>query len=271
MIIRNIAVLIPTLNPDQKLIHLIEGLKEIGLVNILVVDDGSDYSTQAVITMVQFHRAEIFAHKQNRGKGAALKSGIQYIKSTQPDVIGIVTADADGQHTPQDILKVAEELAASDTVVLGTRDLSRAEVPLTSKIGNAFSALYYKMKTGKTLKDTQTGLRGIPAKHFDFALNVEGDRYEYEMRFLEQMNKENMDYRTVDIETIYEEDRVTHFRTVSDSITIYKSFFKNIASSMLSAVVDVTSFMLLVQIGDQHLFSDCNRQDLFRHFKFHDK
>ncbi|MBG0788308.1 MAG: phosphodiester glycosidase family protein [Anaerolineaceae bacterium] len=249
MFIRNIAVLIPALNPDHKLIDLIKGLKEIGLVNILVVDDGSDHSTQEVFTKAQFCRAEVIAHKQNLGKGAALKTGIRYIKSNQPNVIGIVTADADGQHTPQDILKVAEELAASDKVVLGTRDLSRAEVPLTSKIGNAFSAIYYKMKTGKALKDTQTGLRGIPAKYFDFALNVEGDRYEYEMRFLEQMSMEDIDYQTVPIETIYEEDRVTHFRTVSDSITIYKSFFKNIASSMLSAILDVTSFMLLAQIG----------------------
>lgn len=249
MIIRNIAVLIPALDPDQKLIGLIEGLKEIGLVNILVVDDGSDRSSQTVFTKVQFYRAEVITHKHNRGKGAALKSGIRYIKSNQPNVIGIVTADADGQHTPQDIFKVAEQLTASDSVVLGIRDLSRSEVPLTSKIGNSFSAIYYKIKTGKTLKDTQTGLRGIPAKYFDFALNVEGDRYEYEMRFLEQMNMENIDYRTVDIKTIYEKDRVTHFRTVSDSITIYKSFFKNIASSMLSAILDITSFMLLAQIG----------------------
>jgi exopolysaccharide biosynthesis protein len=164
-------------------------------------------------------------------------------------VIGIVTADADGQHTPADILKVVKELAASDTIVLGTRDLSSADVPLTSKIGNLFSAIYYKMKTGKILKDTQTGLRGIPAKYFDFALSIEGDRYEYEMRFLEQMNEENIEYCTVEIETIYEKDRVTHFRTVSDSYTIYKSFFKNIASSLLSAAVDVTSFMILTNIG----------------------
>ena len=249
MILDNIAVLIPALDPDHKLVDLVRELNQIGLVNVVVIDDGSDASAQSVFAQVHTYQANVFRHEDNRGKGAALKTGIEYIKKNQPHTIGIVTADADGQHRPNDILKVAEALAVNDTIVLGTRDLSRAEVPITSKIGNLFSAIYYKMKTGKSLKDTQTGLRGIPAKHFDFALKVEGDRYDYEMRFLEQMNESNINYRTVDIETIYEKDRVTHFRTVSDSKTIYKTFFKNIASSLLSAIVDVTGFMLLTQVG----------------------
>ncbi|MEZ4641337.1 MAG: GtrA family protein [Chloroflexota bacterium] len=92
-------------------------------------------------------------------------------------------------------------------------------------------------------------MRGIPAKNFDFALGVEGNRYEYEMRFLEQMNEKNIPYQMVDIETIYEEDRVTHFRAINDSYVIYKPFIKNIASSLMSATVDIASFMLLVNIG----------------------
>lgn len=250
MMIRNVAILIPALNPDEKLVALVEKLKSIGLVNILVIDDGSDNgSSQEVFKKVQSCRVDVVSHKVNRGKGAALKTGIAYLKENQPEVIGVVTADADGQHTPEDILKVAVTMAAADKIVLGTRDLSRAEVPLTSKIGNTFSAIYYRLKTGKVLKDTQTGLRGIPAKYFDFALGVDGDRYEYEMRFLEKMNEREIAYQTVDIETIYEKDRVTHFRTVSDSITIYKSFFKNIASSMLSAGVDIAGFFLGVNLG----------------------
>jgi exopolysaccharide biosynthesis protein/putative flippase GtrA len=147
-------------------------------------------------------------------------------------------------------LKVGEELAIHNDIVLGTRDLSQSDVPLASKIGNLFSAIYYRLKTGRLLKDTQTGLRGIPARHFDFALDVEGDRYDYEMRFLEQMNEKDIAYRTVDIETIYEKDRVTHFRAVSDSYVVYRTLVKNIASSLLSAIVDITSFMLLAHVGN---------------------
>jgi len=247
----NIAVLIPAFNPNNKLVDLVKELNQIGLVNLVVIDDGSENSSQAVFDEVQTYRAKVYHHKNNRGKGAALKTGIEYIRKNQPHIIGVVTADADGQHAPHDILKVGKALAVNNNIVLGTRDLSHPDVPLASKIGNLFSAIYYKLKTGRLIKDTQTGLRGIPARHFDFALNVEGDRYEYEMRFLEQMNEKNIAYRTVDIETIYEEDRVTHFRAVSDSYVIYKPFIKNIASSLLSAIVDITSFMLLVHVGNR--------------------
>jgi putative flippase GtrA len=250
MSLENITVLIPALDPNHKLVDLVKELNQIGLVNVVVIDDGSENSSQAVFDEVQRYGATVCHHEHNRGKGAALKTGIASIKENQPHVIGVVTADADGQHAPKDILKVAKALATDSTIVLGTRDLFRPDVPLTSKIGNLFSAIYYKLKTGRLLKDTQTGLRGIPARYFDFALSVEGDRYEYEMRFLEQMSERNIAYHTVDIETIYEKDRVTHFHALSDSYVIYKTFFKNIASSLLSAVVDITSFMLLVHVGN---------------------
>lgn len=249
MKLENIAVLIPALNPNNKLVDLVKQLNKLGLVNVVVVDDGSDASAQAVFDEVQAFRATVYRHQNNLGKGAASKTGIACVRKNQPHIIGIVTADADGQHAPRDILKVARALAAGDMIVLGTRDLSRPDVPLTSKIGNLFSTIYYKVKTGRLLKDTQTGLRGIPAKYFDFALAVEGERYDYEMRFLEQMNEKDIAYSTVDIETIYGADRVTHFRAVSDSYVIYAPFVKNIASSLLSAVVDIAAFMLWVGLG----------------------
>lgn len=249
MILDNIAILIPALDPNNKLVDLVKKLNQMGFVNVLIIDDGSANSSQVVFDDAQRYSAKVYHHKNNQGKGAALKTGIEYIKEKKLHIIGIVTADADGQHAPNDILKVAKVLVAGNNIVLGTRDLSRPEVPLTSKIGNLFSAMYYKLKTGKSLRDTQTGLRGIPVKYFDFALNVSGDRYDYEMRFLEQMSEKNIDYRTVDIETIYEEDRVTHFNALYDSFVIYKTFIKNIASSLFSAVVDITSFMLFVNVG----------------------
>jgi putative flippase GtrA len=249
MTLENIVVLIPALNPSNKLVDLVKELNQIGLVNVVIIDDGSENSSQVIFDEVQTYQAKVYHHKNNRGKGAALKTGIKYIQKNQPYIIGVVTADADGQHAPIDILKVGKVLAADNSIVLGTRNLSLPNVPLASKIGNTFSAVYYKLKTGRLIKDTQTGLRGIPARYFDFALNLEGDRYEYEMRFLEQMSEKNIAYRTIEIETIYGEDRVTHFRAVSDSYAVYKPFIKNIASSLLSAIVDITSFMVLVNVG----------------------
>jgi exopolysaccharide biosynthesis protein/putative flippase GtrA len=250
MVLENIAVLIPALDPNHKLVDLVKELNQIGLVNVVVIDDGSENLSQIIFDKVQTYQAKVYHHKKNRGKGAALKTGIEYIKKSQPHSIGVVTADADGQHAANDILKVGEELATHNDIVLGTRDFSQSDVPWANKMANLFSAIYYRLKTGRLIRDTQTGLRGIPARHFDFALSVEGDRYDYEMRFLEQMNEKNIAYRTVDIETIYGEDRVTHFRPVNDSYVIYRPFIKNIASSLLSAIVDITSFMLLVHVGN---------------------
>jgi len=104
------------------------------------------------------------------------------------DIVGIVTADSDGQHRPHDIRRVAEKMLQTDEVVLGTRRFDNANMPLKSRIGNTFSSLYFRLNTGKKLGDTQTGLRAIPRKYFLFSLDVPGSRYEYEMRFLEEMH-----------------------------------------------------------------------------------
>ena len=178
MISERIAVLIPALNPNHKLVDVVKELNQIGLVNVVVIDDGSENASQAFFDQVRAYGAQVYQHKKNRGKGAALRTGIEYIKKSQPRIAGVVTADADGQHAPKDILKVAKALAAGNTIVLGTRDFSHPDVPWANKMANLFSAIYYRLKTGRTLRDTQTGLRGIPARHFDFALNVEGDRYD---------------------------------------------------------------------------------------------
>jgi glycosyltransferase involved in cell wall biosynthesis len=119
MILQNIAVLIPALDPNHKLVDLVKELNQIGLVNVVVIDDGSEGSSQALFDEVQTYQAKVYHHKNNRGKGAALKTGIEYIKKSQPHIIGVVTADADGQHAPNDILKVGEELAMHNDIVLG--------------------------------------------------------------------------------------------------------------------------------------------------------
>ena len=247
---KDIAILIPTLNPDIKIINLVKKLKNLDINNIVIVNDGSDKSCQKFFVELKKIGCDIQWHDVNLGKGAALKTGIKYIFKNKKNIAGIVTADGDGQHSPEDIKKVAQELKEEDEVILGSRKFDNKNMPLTSKIGNTFSSLYFKITTGQKLKDTQTGLRGIPRKYFQFALNVPGSRFEYEMRFLEAMNDNGIKYLTTDIDTIYDESWSTHFRFVSDSYSIYKKFFRNILSSLSSAVLDVIFFMILVNIID---------------------
>ncbi len=79
-----------------------------------------------------------------------------------PDVAGVVTADADGQHAPEDIERVADVLAAQpEALVLGARSFGD-DVPLRSRFGNILTRGIMHALLGRKLTDTQTGLRGIP-------------------------------------------------------------------------------------------------------------
>ena len=116
-----LGVLIPAYEPGRGLSGLVRRLSEAGLP-VVVVNDGSSAAAEPVFQ--ELGGAVVLRHKKNRGKGRALKTGIAYMAAQGFE--GVVTADADGQHSPEDILRVAEALSASATqLVLGTRDVSR--------------------------------------------------------------------------------------------------------------------------------------------------
>ena len=245
----NIAILIPSLDPDDALVRLIGQLRQAGAEQIVVIDDGSAEQTQfdrcVAMGCVVIH------HKANRGKGEALRTGLRAARTEFPSLQGVVTADGDGQHAVRDILRVAQEVTTHpDSIVLGTRDFSTGAVPLRSRFGNRFSSLFFRLSAGISCPDTQTGLRGIPAALFDFALSVPGSRYEYEMNVLFTAAREGIPLHYILIETIYEDDnRNSHFRPIADSARIYAMPLRFAAASLSSFVVDIVLFALF-----SHLF-----------------
>ena len=104
----NIIIVIPSLNPDEKLCMTVSGLKEAGFKNILVINDGS--SKEHLAFFPKESEVILLHHRHNRGKGAALKSAFKYIKNNLPEMEGIITVDGDGQHRPEDVKKCAEAL-----------------------------------------------------------------------------------------------------------------------------------------------------------------
>ncbi len=252
-LLKKIVILIPALNPNESLIRLVEDLKKEDLNNIIVINDGSDSKCDNIFSILkENYNVRVYNHEINLGKGQAIKTGIS--KVLKDDIIGVVTVDADGQHLAKDAKKVAEKLNLQK-IILGERNLNSKEVPIASRIGNKFSSLYLKLKTGVNLKDTQTGLRGIPTKYLQFALEVEGERYEYEMNFLKRAYKNKIEIDTVPIETIYK-NRIKNFKIFKDSFIIYKDFFKNIISSLISAIVDVITFQLFIVSGVYVFYSN---------------
>ena len=105
------VILIPSLEPDGRLPAYIRELEQSGFGRIVVVDDGSGEAYKPIFDEVgAIPRTVVLTHEVNKGKGVALKTGYRYIMDHLPDAEYIITADADGQHTVTDCIRLAEEL-----------------------------------------------------------------------------------------------------------------------------------------------------------------
>ena len=229
------TVLIPAYNPDEKLLALLPRLKE-RFARIVLVDDGSTKGRDIFAKAAPWVE-KILVHEKNRGKGAALKTGFAYLDDGATDVI---TADADGQHTPEDIARVAAGLETHrDGLVLGVRSFS-GKVPFRSRFGNWWTRWFFFLMTGGLLvRDTQTGLRGIPAGLLPRVASIPGDRYEYEMAMLADAKHHAARPLQIPIETIYiAENATSHFNPLLDTIRIYRRLFQFCLSSILSFLID---------------------------------
>ena len=250
--VREAAILIPSLEPDERLPSYIRKLSENGFARIVVVDDGSSESFQSIFREVEsIDRTVVLHHDINHGKGVALKTGYQYILDHLPEVQGIITADADGQHTVSDCIRLAEELRKGKRALyLGSRDFSLENIPPKSRAGNRITSLVFKLLYGQYLPDTQTGLRAFRKEELPFMIRVEGERFEYEMKVLIACSRAKIPMIPITIETIYEnENEGTHFHPIRDSWRIYKvilgSFIKFMWSSLICVILDQGLFNVM--------------------------
>ena len=227
----NNIIVIPSLNPDNKLIKLVKELQVANLNNILIVDDGS--SSQDIFN--QLNDCIIIHHDINKGKGEALKTAFREADKYFKNITGYITCDSDGQHTVEDIKKISDNL--KEDIILGVRDFSGKNVPSRSRFGNRFSSLFYYLSTGYKLSDTQTGLRGIPYKYKKLSLETKGSRFEYEMNFLNNVAMNNIKIDTIPIKTIYlNKNKGSNFKTIRDSYFVFKDLFDYIFVALLSFI-----------------------------------
>ena len=220
---RSIVFLIPSYQPTDILPGLLEELRRVTASPIVVVDDGSGAGYAAIFDRIrQMADVTVLANAINLGKGAALRHGMNHILVHHPDCIGVVTADADGQHAVADIVHVTEALQADPgKVVFGVRAFD-TEVPLRSRFGNTVSRHIYRFLIGIDLSDTQTGLRAIPRRLMELCLAIRANRYEFETEQLVVIKAHRMPVREIPIQTIYiESNRDSHFRPLRDSARIY--------------------------------------------------
>ena len=247
-----ISVVLPSLDPDEKLIRVVDGLLEYGFTDIILVNDGSKAENLHYFTDLAASHPEIHLlhHEVNKGKGAALKNAFRYFLENRPEGIGVVTVDGDDQHHPEDTKRCCEQMTKSGNVVLGCRDFTLDHVPARSRFGNHTTSAIFKIFVGMTISDTQTGLRAIPREQLKILAAIEGDRFEYETNMLLAMKDNGIAFDEVKIRTVYiEENKSSHFRVIHDSWRIYKlilkHFFLYTISSLVSSVVDIAGFALL--------------------------
>lgn len=165
----NFSFVIPVYQADDRIIHLLKELLSDTKAPICVVDDGSQNKILFQDPVFQNKRVSLLSHAVNMGKGAALKTAFNYILVNFPTITGVVTLDADGQHTVSDALKIGEHVQTLNSLILGVRSFSFFDknIPIKSRLGNLLTRFVWRILMGSKITDTQTGLRGIPTSLYE--------------------------------------------------------------------------------------------------------
>ena len=219
-----IVPIIPALNPDNKLIKLVEELTKT-YKDIIIVNDGSESND----IFNKLDGCTILNHEVNKGKGEALKTAFNYyLKNLSNKYLGVICLDADGQHLPIDAINMSELLEKEDKFILGTRLFNTKSTPFRNKLGNRITSRVFKWIYKVYIKDTQTGLRGIPNRLIKPLLKVEGSRFEYELNVLIKLVKMKEIIVEHDIKTVYlqNSNKKSNFKVLRDSYQIYKIMFQ---------------------------------------------
>lgn len=229
------VVVIPAYQPDKQLTELVKELYRFG-VSTLIINDGSDSSYDHIFEEVA-KQAKVIRSEKNEGKGAALKKGFSALLEYFPECTCIITADADGQHKVEDILRVRDEIESGADFILTVRRFPE-NMPFRSKFGNDLSRVVYTVASGHYFDDNQSGLRGFSTEHIDWLLKVKGNKYDYEMNMLCYADKQGIKINLLPIEAVYiDGNQSSHFNPIPDTIRIYKRLFASIWPSIVGVIL----------------------------------
>ena len=251
------VVLIPAFNPDNNLVLLVERLSSMDFSWIVVVNDGSTQESDLVFKKIgAIPKTTVLQHSINKGKGAALKLGLDHIYLNFPDALSVVTADADGQHALEDIDRLAQcSRNTPDAVILGARQFKKT-VPFRSLIGNKFTNFVMRLFFRMDITDSQTGLRVIPRHLIPKLLTITYNGYEFEMEMLLLCRKAKIALIEIPVRAIYlEGNKTLHFNPLIDSVKIYLVLFRYFGVSLVSATLDFFVFIIAYRVFNSILMT----------------
>jgi UDP-N-acetylglucosamine---dolichyl-phosphate N-acetylglucosaminyltransferase len=198
---KNIYIVVPVYNEARVIEEVVREIQQAGYRNIIVVDDGSSDATYAEANSVL--DVLVLKHKINRGKGAAIKTGICAAEQCGAEIV--VTIDGDGQHDPADIKRLVNPIIESGyDVSLGTRMLNSSGMPfvkiIANKVGNYCTLLLY----GILVTDSQSGFRAY-SKYAAKIIDTKADKYEYDSKVIREINHNRLRFIEVPIQVRYTE------------------------------------------------------------------
>lgn len=173
-----------------------------------------------------------------------------------PNLCGVITFDADGQHRPEDALKVANALTQNpNKLVIGSRVFAEG-VAWKSLVGNLITRWLFAFFVGKRVSDTQSGLRAIPRSAIPEIMQLSGERYEYEMNMLVSAPRQSLQILEQPIQTIYiEGNKSTHFNPVLDSMRVAFIMVRFYLSALIAGGLDLAIFAVLYRLTSSIFWS----------------
>jgi glycosyltransferase involved in cell wall biosynthesis len=253
----NVCVIIPTYNNAATLANVIEDVSQFSN-HIIVVNDGSTDSTADIVS--NYPLVQFISYPKNVGKGWALRQSFKY--ASQKGYKYAITIDSDGQHFAKDIPAFIGKLEEEpNAIIIGARNMGQSSVPGGSSFGNKFSNFWFKIETGITSPDTQSGFRLYPLEALK-KMNFITRKYEFEIEVLVRAAWKGVNVFSVPVTVYYapKEERISHFRP-------FKDFFR---ISVLNTILVLITFLYikprnfirtlfnrqkLKQALDEHLFN----------------
>jgi UDP-N-acetylglucosamine---dolichyl-phosphate N-acetylglucosaminyltransferase len=198
---KKIYIVIPVFNESRVIKEVISEVQQAGYKNLIIVDDGSGDDTYSVANTVL--DVIVLRHRVNRGKGAAIKTGISAADICGAEVI--VTIDGDGQHDPFDIQRLIKPITEDGyDVALGTRMLHSDGMPLLKIIANKIGNFCTLMLYGILVSDSQSGFRAY-SRYAAGIIDTKADKYEYDSKVIREINYNRLRFIEVPIKVRYTE------------------------------------------------------------------